>query len=147
MIKKVIIICSELWRLKNLHYSEHRQGNEEAIVDSIAEFIALQHVRAADMSVEVKLNSPEKGYLFKATHYKKKHITKLRVLSELNNNVNFKHLINCVLDDYFEKNEDLSKINIKKYTYSGFSVSEYNKKMRKNKTVPRTQPNGYGGNF
>lgn len=94
MLEKVIIICSELWRLKRLHFSKHRTGNEEETIDKIAEFIANTHVKQAGMNIDFNDNSQ---YMFKAIHIKKSHVKKI-----LKTNSSFTKSLNDILDEYFD---------------------------------------------
>jgi hypothetical protein len=110
MLNKVILICSELWRLKRRHFSEFKDGSEEILIDKIAELIVKQAIKEA--SQEYLSTYPKDLFTYKRTHLSNNILNKIETVRSLNNDVNYKHVLNVVLEKFFIDNPDLNKIKI-----------------------------------
>lgn len=142
MLEKVILICSELWRLKSLHFSEHRTGEEEKTVDKMAAFIAEIHLIQAGQIEHLKKESSDK-YTNIFTQISKDHFNKMELLLKINgrNRRHFKHTLDFILSDFFKNNPDIEKIKLKDFKYDK-SIKKRNRKQKL-----RSHPDNYGGNF
>lgn len=123
IFNKVVLICSELWRLKRRHFSKHRDGSEEVLIDKVATLLADEHAKKAGCFDYGKFKIPldDKVYIQKTSvEIKRDTVHNIQKLKE-HNKSNFKHCLNFILEQFFIDNPEVEKINLPKFKYKNES--------------------------
>lgn len=124
MIEKVILICSELWRLKRRHFSVHRDGSEEVFINDLAAFIAERHlVKAKQIEhLEKAVSVDVDNFVYIGTEINKQSFEQIQLLMRLNNmsKRRFKHVLNFILSEYFKENPELQEIEVPEFKYNKY---------------------------